>query len=661
MLNDLSAVYSATLNECAKIPKTGLRLSDQFVVAYTNYINSTASVPGGYVAVEFDVGSAVLTSAPTGNSDSVITCVSAYGFAIAHCLTPLMKELTVYKSLVDQIFSGRSKADTEALLKEVRKIPASPTAMAQLENLLQTLPADEQVLVKKFVTDYSWWHGQKGIERDDFMYSPMLSCSKLVAASNGAIPTITKHFSAAASLYSAFKFSIAQKCTVMNNQMSQLITYGAPGTGKSHNIDECTNESNSIRVTFHPDTDYAAFVGAYKPTMVGHRKQVILDYENLVDKFKEYLSVPPTNVTRACALFGYDYHDSIRDMIDHGHTIPELVNDAYKSGSTYDSVVRAGMSVYEQSPSETESISYSFVPQAFMKAYVEAWKRYTDAGLQDDAKTYYLVIEEINRGNCAQIFGDLFQLLDRADNGFSAYAIAPDDDIQKFLEADKDYKLADIPLTEDIKKTTEDGEKVIATAADIKTGKKLVLPPNLYIWATMNTSDQSLFPIDSAFKRRWDWEYVPISEPEVAQKRKIVCAWDNGGVHVVKRFDWWTFLDQFINKEILETTKSEDKQLGYFFVKAPDETGEITAAKFASKVLFYLYNDVFKDYNYPASVFERKGGNKEKFKFRDFFDAKGKVKDEVVAEFLENLGLVADAPDADRTSDEETPAVHDEE
>ena len=342
----------------------------------------------------------------------------------------------------------------------------------------------------------------------------------------------------------------------------QVITYGAPGTGKSHEIDKCTNESNSIRVTFHPDTDYAAFVGSYKPTM-GEQDRYALDAKGKTHKIE----------------------------------------------------------------AKEKSIVYSFVPQAFMKAYVEAWRRYTNASLQDDAKTYYLVIEEINRGNCAQIFGDLFQLLDRADNGFSAYAIAPDDDVQKFLGTDKDYKLADISLSEDIKKMTETGEKVIATAADIKAGKKLVLPPNLCIWATMNTSDQSLFPMDSAFKRRWDWEYVPIKDAGKGWKIKF------GDCEV----DWWKFLVA-INKIVKGVTNSADKQLGYFFVKAKDSV--IDAEMFVNKVAFYLWNDVFKDCELDGDAFkiEREGGEVDVLAFQDFFkEEDGAIHEEVLKNFLTKL------------------------
>ena len=341
----------------------------------------------------------------------------------------------------------------------------------------------------------------------------------------------------------------------------QVITYGAPGTGKSHEIDKCTNESNSIRVTFHPDTDYAAFVGSYKPTM-GEQDRYALDAKGKTHKIE----------------------------------------------------------------AKEKSIVYSFVPQAFMKAYVEAWRRYTNTGLQGDAKIYYLVIEEINRGNCAQIFGDLFQLLDRADNGFSAYAITPDDDIQKFLETDKDYRLAGISLSEDIKKVTETGEKVIATAADIKSGKKLLLPPNLCIWTTMNTSDQSLFPMDSAFKRRWDWKYMPIKDAGKGWKIKF------GDCEV----DWWKFLVA-INKVVKGVTNSADKQMGYFFVRAKDSV--IDAEMFVNKVAFYLWNDVFKDCELDGEAFkiEREGVEVDVLAFQDFFKEDGEIDEEVLKTFLTTL------------------------
>ena len=232
---------------------------------------------------------------------------------------------------------------------------------------------------------------------------------------------------------------------------------------------------------------------------------------------------------------------------------------------------------------EQTKISYSYVAQAFLQAYTAAWKNTNEP--------YYLIIEEINRGNCAQIFGDLFQLLDRDENGMSSYGITPDKDIANYLR--KEFAKSEIENT------------------DIKNGNTMMLPSNLYILATMNTSDQSLFPIDSAFKRRWDGEYVPIE--------------DAGKKHYIKvgnkKYDWWTFIDT-INNSIDHITGSEDKKIGYWFVKPQNNDREITAKQFVGKVLFYLWNDVYKDYfDMSQCIFKIKNedGTDEKKPFTYFF------------------------------------------
>jgi hypothetical protein len=256
-------------------------------------------------------------------------------------------------------------------------------------------------------------------------------------------------------------------------------------------------------------------------------------------------------------------------------------------------------------PRTEKKIVYEFVPQAFLKAYTGAWKN------QD--KPFFLIIEEINRGNCAQIFGDLFQLLDRK-NGESEYPISPDEDIRKFLKTDKKYGFA--AVTDEQKATIPE---------EILTGELLKLPKNLHIWATMNTSDQSLFPIDSAFKRRWDWQYMPIEDAGKNWKIEV-----NG-----HEYDWWNFLIA-INKEVFALTHSEDKQLGYFFAKA--ENNKIDAQTLVNKVYFYLWTDVFKDYEFESQKAFKKADGNEAIAFKDFFK-NGKV-DEVMAEqVLINLGL----------------------
>ena len=405
----------------------------------------------------------------------------------------------------------------------------------------------------------------------------------------------------------------------------QQIFYGAPGTGKSNTIKEKVEEAKKRhhRTTFHPDSDYSTFVGAYKPTMKNSiKKQTILDYEALVDKLKEYIIFQQQNITKACTLFGFDFHDSIVQMqTTPEHTIAQLVADGYKSGTTYDSQVRAGMSAYENSgiaSNQEDQIVYTFVPQAFTKAYVEAWST---------TEEVYLIIEEINRGNCAQIFGDIFQLLDRK-NGISEYPIEADDDLRDHIG----------------KELAKSGRTDIPE--DVKSGKKLKLPSNLYIWATMNTSDQSLFPIDSAFKRRWEWKYFPIAEgidKKTGEKLNWKIAVDDG-----HKYDWWKFVQQ-MNRVVGKATSSEDKKMGYFFCIA-DNKGEIGVETFVSKVIFYLWNDVFKDNGLDwildeKAVFKYKAKDDngiehdEEMTFPTFFLPDGKANPRQVENLMENLNI----------------------
>lgn len=378
-------------------------------------------------------------------------------------------------------------------------------------------------------------------------------------------------------------------------QPLQLIYYGAPGTGKSFTIDKETNENNSVRTTFHPDSDYASFVGAYKPTMA------------------------PMPV-----------HAFVGTTVHHAKNA-------------------------ENEKAYEKKIVYKYVPQAFLKAYVEAWKRYA-AG---EDNPYYLVIEEINRGNCAQIFGDLFQLLDRNNMGCSSYAISADEDIAQFLREDEKGfgKLAqeqqDAISGFVLKKDGGTEEKI---GPEILNGSKLLLPPNLRIWATMNTSDQSLFPIDSAFKSRWNWEYMPIEYDPTDKNTGERLAWkfEVRG----KAYYWGKFLD-YINPRILKLTMSEDKQMGYFFAK-PDKRGKdgrldiISEKVFVNKVLFYLWTDVFKDYDLTEEPFVYEDGEskaKTPYRFTDFFPVDN---NEMLARFVNGLGLTVVGDQADEIDDETT-------
>ena len=331
----------------------------------------------------------------------------------------------------------------------------------------------------------------------------------------------------------------------------QQIYYGAPGTGKSFEVKDTTKRYSTIRTTFHPDSDYSTFVGAYKPVM------------------------------EETPVYGAQ-----------------------------------GVEVAKE-----KRITYSYVKQAFLKAYLGAWQKYSKGG--ETAEPQFLVIEEINRGNCAQIFGDLFQLLDRSDNGFSTYPIEADSDLQneikKAFAEGGEYAIENGLDVDDAVDgyTSNYGETL---SDDIKNGRVLLLPNNLYIWATMNTSDQSLFPIDSAFKRRWDWRYVKIAD--AGKGWKIKCG--------TEYCDWWTFVEE-INKKIAKETSSDDKKLGYFFCK-PDKNGNtISEDKFVGKVLFYLWNDVFKDGD--TSLF-KVGENTEEATFEAFYNDDNTVNIEAIRKFL---------------------------
>ena len=308
------------------------------------------------------------------------------------------------------------------------------------------------------------------------------------------------------------------------------IVFGAPGTGKSHRLEEDRekhfNDPNCYeRVTFHPNYSYSNFVGTYKPV------------------------------------------------------------------------------------SEGNEIKYKYVPGPFLRVLVKA--------LKDKSQNYLLLIEEINRANVAAVFGDVFQLLDRNKDYNSS--------------ENKDYNSSEYPidLSEDVKRYLE-GEGV-----QLKNGK-LYIPSNMYIWATMNSADQGVFPMDTAFKRRWDFEYIGIDEEEKAvididEKTKIELkalkipipnGVDNDGkINKWKKIAWNSLRTE-INNKLINSKINEDKLLGPFFLSpktlieshklAKDENANITKERFVklfeSKVIMYLFEDVMKIHR--DKIFKFKDDNK---------------------------------------------------
>ena len=284
-----------------------------------------------------------------------------------------------------------------------------------------------------------------------------------------------------------------------------LIFFGAPGTGKSYNLNECKNmllecefKENYERVTFHPDYSYSNFVGTYKP-------------------------------------------------------VPKTDNNG----------------------NDLDDITYKYVPGPFIRSLVNA--------LKHPEEPFLLIIEEINRANVAAVFGDVFQLLDRDKNNISEYSINISEDMKSYLK--KELSISEI--SDDLKNSIKEHWYDLLG----KDYCKITIPSNMFIWATMNSADQGVFPIDTAFKRRWDFKYFDINHNENELK--------NIKINLNNKEFTWNKIRKAINKELISYGINEDKLMGPFFAfKNLDENLPKKDLKkefkeiFKNKIIMYLFEDV---------------------------------------------------------------------
>lgn len=224
--------------------------------------------------------------------------------------------------------------------------------------------------------------------------------------------------------------------------------------------------------------------------------------------------------------------------------------------------------------SDGATIRYEFVPGPFMRVYVEAMKNARTL----DPQPHILIIEEINRAKVAAVFGDVFQLLDRDDDGVSEYEIQTSEDIRKYLASELN--------------------------CDIAMCKKIKIPNNMFIWSTMNSADQGVFPMDTAFKRRWNFEYLGINENQNKIKGRVIVG--NTAIQEIE----WNVLRRAINEKLAREYKvNEDKLMGPFFIAkrvlktVSEEDDTIMDADrfkdvFKSKVIMYLYEDAAKQHKH---------------------------------------------------------------
>ncbi len=384
------------------------------------------------------------------------------------------------------------------------------------------------------------------------------------------------------------------------------IVFGAPGTGKSFKLDDekdtlLANGGEYERVTFHEDYSYAHFVGTYKPTMVDKKNrsdsekeilQVLEDerlsgqekYDRLYEKFKD----GDNGLTRLPILVGMYSDDNFETKKVDGTQGNNSVE------RNHGRAIRPFVNLVDEDESAHE-ISYEYVPGPFMRMYVKALK----SARTENPKPYLLIIEEINRATVARVFGDVFQLLDRDDDEVSDYPIEASEDIKKYLS------------------------KELGGSPDDYS--KIKIPNNMFLWATMNSADQGVKPMDTAFKRRWDFEYISIDDREdkIANKKVTI------GKGKYKREVEWNELRKAINDELAINYKlNEDKLIGPFFLsrKVLGEGEEIDQSKFIkafkSKILMYLFEDAartkrktlfegagenFNRYSSVVNAFEKKG------------------------------------------------------
>lgn len=216
-------------------------------------------------------------------------------------------------------------------------------------------------------------------------------------------------------------------------------------------------------------------------------------------------------------------------------------------------------------------IDYQFVSGPFINVLLKA--------IRNSEQSFTLLIEEINRANAPALFGDIFQLLDRNLDGTSEYRIMPNQDLNNFLLS-----------FQDVRDFFCDG---------------LYLPANMNIVATMNSADQGVYVLDSAFKRRWKFKYMPIKERGFAHENHLINYADDN-------FPWRVILS-VINNKLKDLQINEDRLIGPFFI-SPQEIVDIN--NFSSKLLIYLWDDVVR------------------YKRSEFFNSHIKTYSDLVAKFF---------------------------
>lgn len=704
MLPDLNQIIVDIKRQLKEFPLNDISLNEQFKSNFKQHINKD-----GY-DVLFSDHSAIII-----NPKKQRIYLSNSWFYLAKYAVRLAKAVKEYRDFTEKFIDDRFDdiklisteiTDHKKFYEYFRKSPKQIDKEKITNIFLEELKKYNDITdiegiadnLIKFITDYDWWLGGKTIDRsNDYYVSPVLGVLNLINASQSYIAEITRYY-IENELLPTYLPDI--KHTTENQKNTTFprnrIIFGAPGTGKSHQLNDdakkffnqendndsdknkifakihtaFTNNNNflqvlnaigfsycaEIKTLLNGNTSKKNIAETFFKDQLEHTKKHSADafyfplitkkedfkysgngdfksfFESKIQEFQKNQVGQETRKTPLFNALGYYNSEEILALLgfseedDIGNY--NVVQTRYNLTTTEAQWLWRGVSAAQieleqikmnyvervtfhpnysyahfvgtykpvQDKDDPKQIRYEYVPGPFMRTLTKA--------LNNPGSKFLLIIEEINRANVAAVFGDVFQLLDRDDKGTSEYPIVASEDIKKYLK--DEIKTGNIDL------------------------EQIRIPSNMYIWATMNSADQGVFPMDAAFKRRWNFEYLGIDTKANDAKGDIPIGSPNGTTDF-DMINWNKFRTKLNEKlKSLDNIRvNEDKLLGPFFISQSDikksntdyESKKQFRDKFKSKVLMYLFEDVVK--MNPGNLFVCGKNNPHFSEICQTFDDKG--------------------------------------
>lgn len=554
-------------------------------------------------------------------------------FYLAFIGAPLIKEIDEYRKLV----KDRSNLDSEEFKKFIKNAKKGDLDNFIFDKIISGLSEDEYIYIKKFLTNYKWWGGAKELSRNDYYVSPVLEFLDLLNDSSSYVASIAKMLVVnnlivhpQNSLFELVEQSdsdtdyeslFRQWIVDSENSVESSIRYTDTLNGLVKTAKSALNEEQTFSISLWKNPkQFASYYPIDSIMEIAKKVESLVKFsqnnnsselKKIYGKYLEWVKTLPVNIIEQKQEYNQNLFKKHRQYIYFGapgtgksYTLnkdSQLFGDyvervTFHPNTSYGSFV----GVFKPFPKQVElrddygeivldnngnkiydeKITYSYVPGPLMKQLVNAL-------LHPDI-AFLLITEELNRANVAAVFGDLFQLLDRNNDNFSEYPININEDLKKYF---------DIVYSDPSNKLYIDNMKMI-----LKNG--LVFPSNFYIWGTMNSADQGVMPMDTAFKRRWEQKYFGLDDAwstsdgkkRFANYKKIKYQKKMGDDFEVNEVSW-NILRRIIN-DILSTNKNipEDKLLGPYFIseKTLTSDSESVTDSFKSKVLMYLFDDVAK-------------------------------------------------------------------